>query len=173
MILFITSEMIFFVSFFWSFIHSRLSPNEFWLPVFIDSFNPFQIPLLNTLLLLSSGITVTVAHHSLIINNLILSWKYTLKTIILGGLFSLCQGFEYFNSSIIISEGVYTRIFYIATGFHGLHVLVGSTFLGVCLIIYFIYSSMNHTRFEFRIWYWHFVDLIWIFLYSLIYWWGV
>nr|ALO71019.1 cytochrome c oxidase subunit 3 [Pselaphinae sp. 5 EF-2015] len=178
MILFITSEVFFFISFFWSFFHSSLSPTIelglMWPPKGIISFNPTQIPLLNTLILLTSGLTVTWAHHSLMENNFKQSLHGLMMTVILGIYFSLLQMFEYKEAPFTISDSIYGASFYMSTGFHGLHVIIGTTFLSVCLIRHFNnhFSSMHHFGFEAAAWYWHFVDVVWLFLYISIYWWG-
>nr|APX40725.1 cytochrome c oxidase subunit 3 [Longitarsus rutilus] len=178
MILFITSEIFFFISFFWAFFHSSLSPSiEIgleWPPKGITTFNPIEIPLLNTLILLTSGLTVTWAHHSLMENNYLQSLQSLLLTVILGIYFSMLQGYEYMEASFTISDSVYGSSFFMTTGFHGLHVLIGTTFLLICLIRHFLnhYSNIHHFGFEAAAWYWHFVDVIWLFLYISIYWWG-
>lgn len=177
-ILFITSEVFFFVSFFWGFFHNRLAPaieiGILWPPKGIFTFNPIQIPLLNTLILLTSGLTVTWAHHSLIENNFKQTLHRLLLTVILGIYFSILQGYEYMEASFTIADSVYGSSFYIATGFHGLHVIIGTTFLLVCLIRHykFHFSPIHHFGFEAAAWYWHFVDVVWLFLYISIYWWG-
>nr|UPL65343.1 cytochrome c oxidase subunit III [Piesma cf. maculatum] len=178
MILFIISEVFFFISFFWGFFHSSLSPTieigMNWPPKGIKTFNPMEIPLLNTMVLLSSGLTVTWAHHSMM-NNL---YKQTSKalgmTVTLGVFFTILQGYEYKEASFCISDSIYGSSFYMATGFHGIHVIIGTTFLLVCLIrqLKFHFSSHHHFGFEAAAWYWHFVDVVWIFLYISIYWWG-
>nr|AYQ18975.1 cytochrome c oxidase subunit 3 [Scymninae sp. 4 ACP-2013] len=178
MILFITSEVFFFLSFFWSFFHSSLSPaieiGMLWPPKSIHTFNPIQIPLLNTLILLSSGLTVTWTHHSLMENNYNQAFQSLMLSIILGFYFTFIQGIEYMESSFNISDSIYGSCFFMATGFHGLHVIIGSIFLTCCLIrlnkIHF--SSSHHFGFEAAAWYWHFVDIVWLFLYISIYWWG-
>nr|YP_009725535.1 cytochrome c oxidase subunit III [Homoeoxipha nigripes]QHQ73126.1 cytochrome c oxidase subunit 3 [Homoeoxipha nigripes] len=178
MILFITSEVFFFASFFWAFFHSCLSPNielgSIWPPTGIITFNPLQIPLLNTSILLASGITVTWAHHSLIHFNFSQTSKALVLTITLGIYFSVLQMFEYYEAPFTISDSVYGSIFFIATGFHGLHVIIGTIFLSVCLIRHLNnhFSSTHHFGFEAASWYWHFVDIVWLFLYISIYWWG-
>nr|ALO77293.1 cytochrome c oxidase subunit 3 [Brachinus crepitans] len=178
MILFITSEVFFFISFFWGFFHSSLSPSielgNSWPPMGIQPFNPLQIPLLNTLILLTSGITVTWAHHSLMENNYNQTFQSLLFTVILGIYFTILQGFEYIESPFTIADSVYGSTFFMATGFHGLHVIIGTTFLLVCLIRHYYnhYSSIHHFGFEAAAWYWHFVDVVWLFLYISIYWWG-
>nr|AOY39092.1 cytochrome c oxidase subunit 3 [Sphaeriusidae sp. BMNH 703456] len=178
MILFITSEIFFFISFFWSFFHSSLSPNielgMMWPPQSIFPFNPLQIPLLNTMILLSSGISITWAHHSLMENNYYQTFQGLSITIFLGIYFSILQMFEYYESSFSISEASYGSTFFMATGFHGLHVIIGTMFLTICLLRHYYnhFSSIHHFGFEAAAWYWHFVDVVWLFLYISIYWWG-
>jgi cytochrome c oxidase subunit 3 len=178
-ILFITSEVLFFFSFFWAFFHRRLSPNLeiglYWPPAGISPFNPFNVPLLNTLILLSSGVTVTWAHHRLIELNLSQYKLSILLTIVLGVYFTALQVYEYLEASFSIADSIYGSTFFVATGFHGLHVLIGSTFLLICLIrgAKFHFSSSHHFGFEAAAWYWHFVDVVWLFLYINIYWWGL
>nr|YP_010865960.1 cytochrome c oxidase subunit III [Dicerapanorpa magna]WGT92193.1 cytochrome c oxidase subunit 3 [Dicerapanorpa magna]WGT92207.1 cytochrome c oxidase subunit 3 [Dicerapanorpa magna]WGT92219.1 cytochrome c oxidase subunit 3 [Dicerapanorpa magna]WGT92232.1 cytochrome c oxidase subunit 3 [Dicerapanorpa magna] len=178
MILFIISEVFFFISFFWAFFHSSLSPaielGAIWPPIGIYAFNPFQIPLLNTAILLSSGMTVTWAHHGLMEGNHSQAFQGLLLTVILGIYFSILQGYEYIEASFTISDSVYGSTFFMATGFHGLHVIIGTTFLLICLIRhnYFHFSKNHHFGFEAAAWYWHFVDVVWLFLYISIYWWG-
>nr|QNG56202.1 cytochrome c oxidase subunit III [Pediacus taiwanensis] len=178
MILFITSEILFFISFFWGFFHSSLSPTidigMLWPPKGISTFNPLEIPLLNTLILLTSGLTVTWTHHSLMENNYKESLQSLLITVTLGIYFSLLQAYEYMEASFTISDAIYGSSFFMATGFHGLHVLIGSTFLTICLIRHYNnhFSSIHHFGFEAAAWYWHFVDVVWLFLYISIYWWG-
>nr|QNE85942.1 cytochrome c oxidase subunit III [Euphylidorea dispar] len=178
MILFIISEVFFFISFFWAFFHNSLSPaielGAMWPPTGITPFNPFQIPLLNTTILLASGVTVTWAHHSLMSNNHSQTTQSLLFTVILGIYFSILQGYEYMEASFTISDSVYGSTFYVTTGFHGLHVLIGTTFLLICLIRHMNYhfSKNHHFGFEAAAWYWHFVDVVWLFLYICIYWWG-
>nr|APX40296.1 cytochrome c oxidase subunit 3 [Sphaeroderma rubidum] len=178
MILFITSEVFFFLSFFWAFFHSSLAPSielgMIWPPKGLMSFNPIEIPLLNTLILLTSGLTVTWAHHSLMENNYKQGLQSLILTVILGIYFSILQGYEYLEASFTISDSVYGSSFFMATGFHGLHVLIGSTFLLTCLIRHILnhFSFTHHFGFEAAAWYWHFVDVVWLFLYISIYWWG-
>jgi len=177
-ILFIISEVFFIISFFWRFFHRRLSPNiELginWPPIGVSPFNPFQIPLLNTVILLTSGISVTWAHHRLIENNHYQGKISLIISIILGIYFTSLQAYEYFEASFSIADSIYGSTFFIATGFHGIHVIIGTTFLFVCLIRhnFFHFSSSHHFGFEAAAWYWHFVDVIWLFLYISIYWWG-
>lgn len=177
-ILFILSEVLFFVRFFWAFFHRRLSPaielGASWPPAGIISFNPFQIPLLNTAILLASGVTVTWAHHSLIENNHSQTTQGLFFTVLLGVYFTILQAYEYIEAPFTIADSVYGSTFYMATGFHGVHVLIGTTFLLVCLLRHLNnhFSKSHHFGFEAAAWYWHFVDVVWLFLYITIYWWG-
>nr|UBN08978.1 cytochrome c oxidase subunit 3 [Panesthia tryoni tegminifera] len=178
MILFIISEVFFFISFFWAFFHSSLSPTieigSSWPPIGIQPFNPLQIPLLNTAILLSSGVTVTWAHHGLLENNYNQSFQGLFLTIILGTYFTVLQAYEYLEASFTIADSVYGSTFFMATGFHGLHVIIGTTFLLTCFLrhLFFHFSSDHHFGFEAAAWYWHFVDVVWLFLYISMYWWG-
>nr|UBU97886.1 cytochrome c oxidase subunit 3 [Myrmecophilus kubotai] len=178
MILFIISEVLFFVSFFWSFFHSSLSPSvdigTIWPPKGILTFNPIQIPLLNTAILLASGITVTWTHHSLISNNLTQAKQSLMLTVMLGTYFTILQAYEYIEAPFSIADSVFGSSFFMATGFHGLHVIIGSIFLLTCLMRLMLshFSSTHHFGFEAAAWYWHFVDVVWLFLYISIYWWG-
>ena len=177
-ILFITSEVLFFFAFFWAFFHRRLSPTPelgcAWPPSGITPLNPYATPLLNTATLLASGVTVTWAHHSLINQNRNNAIQALTLTIVLGIYFTFLQATEYFEASFSIADRVYGSTFFVSTGFHGLHVLIGSTFLLVCLTrtLFFQFSSQHHFGFEAAAWYWHFVDVVWICLYLCIYWWG-
>lgn len=177
-ILFIVSEIFFFFSFFWSFFHRRLCPTSelgcIWPPIGLTVINPFSVPLLNTAILLGSGITVTWAHHRILNNSrkeLVLG---LILTVLLGFYFTILQAEEYIERSFTIADRVYGRVFFVATGFHGLHVIIGSLFLLVCLIrtLFYHYSSNHHFGFEAAAWYWHFVDVVWIFLYIFVYIWG-
>nr|UGS80261.1 cytochrome c oxidase subunit III [Fuelleborniella sp. FuspCA] len=178
MILFITSEVFFFLSFFWAFFHSSLAPNielgMLWPPQNISPFNPIQIPLLNTIILLSSGVSITWAHHSLIKNNSSQTTQSLILTVILGILFSLLQSYEYIEASFTIADSIYGSTFFMATGFHGLHVIIGTTFIVISLNRYMKnhLSKNHHFGFEAAAWYWHFVDVVWLFLYISMYWWG-
>nr|AUN27896.1 cytochrome c oxidase subunit 3 [Conocephalus differentus] len=178
MILFIVSEVFFFISFFWAFFHNSLSPaielGMLWPPDGIQPFNPLQIPLLNTSILLASGITVTWAHHSLMESNYSQTTQGLFFTIILGIYFSMLQAYEYIEAPFTIADSTYGSTFFIATGFHGLHVIIGTSFLIVCLYRHLMahFSPSHHFGFEAAAWYWHFVDVVWLFLYISIYWWG-
>lgn len=176
--LFIISEVFFFIGFFWAFYHSSLAPTPclggHWPPTGITPLNPIEVPLLNTSVLLASGVTITWAHHSLISNNRKQTIQALLITILLGIYFTLLQASEYLEAPFTISDGIYGSTFFITTGFHGLHVIIGSTFLFICLIRQLLYhfTSNHHFGFEAAAWYWHFVDVIWLLLYISIYWWG-
>nr|QXJ42347.1 cytochrome c oxidase subunit III [Sepioloidea lineolata] len=178
MILFITSEVCFFFAFFWAYFHSSLAPNTelgaCWPPICVYPLNPFQVPLLNTAILLASGVTVTWAHHSLMHGNHKEATQSMLLTIILGTYFTILQSQEYLEASFSISDSIYGSTFFVATGFHGLHVIIGSLFLSTCLmrILYMHFSTNHHFGFEAAAWYWHFVDVVWLILYTCIYWWG-
>jgi cytochrome c oxidase subunit 3 len=177
-LLFIASEVLFFLSFFWAFFHRSISPRAevgiLWPPKGITPFDPLNIPLLNTILLLSSGVTVTWSHHR-IIKGILKERKDSLvTTIILGIVFTALQAFEYKEAPFSIRDSAFGSTFFIATGFHGLHVIIGSTFLTVSLrrLNKIRNSSQHIIGFECAAWYWHFVDVVWLFLYLSIYWWG-
>nr|YP_010947389.1 cytochrome c oxidase subunit III [Prismosticta regalis]WGO62413.1 cytochrome c oxidase subunit III [Prismosticta regalis] len=178
MILFIVSEIFFFISFFWAFFHSSLSPNieigSMWPPMSIIPFNPFQIPLLNTIILISSGVTVTWTHHALMENNYSQTMQSLFITIMLGMYFTILQAYEYIEAPFNIADSIYGSTFFMATGFHGIHVIIGTMFLLICLIRHMTnhFSKNHHFGFEAAAWYWHFVDVVWLFLYISIYWWG-
>nr|YP_009353586.1 cytochrome c oxidase subunit III [Curculio davidi]AQX92149.1 cytochrome c oxidase subunit III [Curculio davidi] len=178
MMLFITSEVFFFIAFFWAFFHASLTPSielgMNWPPKGILTFNPLEIPLLNTLILLTSGLSVTWAHHGIMENNYKQSFQGLTLTVLLGFYFSLLQMYEYQEAPFTISDSVYGSTFFMTTGLHGLHVIIGSVFLLVCLIRLYKnhFSSMHHFGFEAAAWYWHFVDVVWLFVYISMYWWG-
>nr|AKS03973.1 Cytochrome c oxidase subunit 3 [Spadella cephaloptera] len=178
MILFITSEVFFFFVFFWAFFYSSLSPNievgSQWPPTGIIAMNPFDIPLLNTMVLLSSGATITWAHMSMMENNWMETNLSLKMTIMLGVYFTVMQLSEYVMAQFSIADSVYGSTFFIATGFHGLHVVIGTIFIIVMYVRHFNFhfSKDHHFGFEASAWYWHFVDVIWLFLFICIYWWG-
>ncbi len=177
-ILFILSEVCFFFAFFWAFFHRRLAPTPeigcTWPPAGIDPINPFSIPLLNTGVLLASGVTVTFAHHALIEGSRRSALHGLTLTVLLGVYFTLLQAHEYYEAPFTIADRIYGSTFFVATGFHGLHVLIGSSFLLICLLRTYEhhFSTGHHFGFEAAAWYWHFVDVVWLFLYLCIYWWG-
>ena len=152
--MFIASEVLFFFAFFWAFFHRRLAPTPElgcrWPPTGIITINPFRVPLLNTAVLLASGVTVTWAHHSLIEGSRPQSIQALAITVILGGYFTLLQLAEYIEAPFTIADSVYGSTFFVATGFHGLHVLIGRTFLIVCLIrvLFHQFSVGHHFGFE-------------------------
>jgi len=177
-ILFIISEILLFISFFWNFMHNSLAPSiELglnWPPKNINFFNPLLIPLLNTIILLTSSFTVTLAHFYIIKNIKSNSIKLINITIILSIYFLMLQALEYKQANFTFSDSVFGSSFYIATGFHGLHVIIGTIFLIINLIriIKIHFSFLHHIRFELAAWYWHFIDIIWLFLYITFYWWN-
>lgn len=177
-ILFIVSEALFFMAIFWAFFHSALTPTVElggqWPPIGIEPINPFELPLLNTVLLLSSGATVTYSHHSLIKGDRKGTIYGAIATIVLAIAFTGFQGIEYSVSSFTISDGVFGTCFFFGTGFHGLHVIIGTIFLIIALFRIYLYhfTDNHHLGFEAGILYWHFVDVIWLFLYVSIYYWG-
>ena len=182
MITFIASEVMFFVGWFWAFFDFSLFPNalsEVTGGVFPSKaieavMNPFDLPLLNTLILLCSGTTVTWAHHSLIHGDRDGLKKGLWATILLGALFSAIQAYEYAHAPFDFGGNTYSSAFYMATGFHGFHVLVGTIFLIVCLKRAYNgdFTPKQHFGFEAAAWYWHFVDVVWLFLFVAVYVWG-
>lgn len=177
-LLFIVSEVFFFLRFFWAYFHFSLRPSievgSLWPYYGIEPFNAFKIPFLNTIILLSSGVSVTWAHHAILKNNYNEIIVRIIITVLLGLYFTILQALEYLESMFCLSDGVYGSTFFIATGFHGLHVIVGTLFLLVCLIriIKNEFNNNHHFGLEAAAWYWHFVDVVWLFLFISIYWWG-
>nr|UED14395.1 cytochrome c oxidase subunit 3 [Ophiocordyceps sp.] len=177
-ILFIVSEALFFLAIFWAYFHSALTPTvelgAQWPPMGIESVNPFELPLLNTVILLSSGATITYAHHSLIKGDRKGAIYGTIFTVMLALIFTLFQAIEYSVSSFTISDGVYGTCFFFGTGFHGFHVIIGTIFIAVGLWRIFAYhlTDHHHLGYESSILYWHFVDVVWLFLYLSMYYWG-
>lgn len=180
MALFILSEVFFFFSFFWGYFHKVFSPGLelglSWPPIYFRGLvvDPFSIPLLKTIILLSSGARITWSHHGLIRSDYDSFIWGLLITVILGLTFLVLQLGEYSESYFRFKRTVYGSSFYILTGFHGLHVLIGSLFIVVCLIrgLFLLYSRGSHVRFILCSWYWHFVDVVWLFLYFFLYWFG-
>lgn len=180
MILFIISEVLFFFSFFWSYFHNcwgpQLEVGYVWPPIYFRKLviDPFSIPLLNTVVLLSSGARVTWAHHSLVNQSYDKALIGLAVTALLGVYFLFLQGNEYFLRTFSIKSRVYGTAFFMLTGFHGFHVTIGTILLIVCFLrSYFTHFSKNqHVGFEASAWYWHFVDVVWLFLYFFIYWYG-
>ena len=178
MLLFITSEVMFFFAFFWAFFHSALSPTieigAVWPPVGIETINAFEVPLLNTAVLLTSGATVTWCHHAIVAGDRANAIKGLLITVVLGIFFTWLQALEYVEATFTIADSVFGSSFFVATGFHGLHVFIGTTFLGVGLVrlINHHFSKHHHNGLEAAIWYWHMVDVVWLFLYIFVYWWS-
>jgi cytochrome c oxidase subunit 3 len=190
MILFIASEVMFFVAWFWAYFNTALFPADaqqflrydlighVWPPAasanFKGTFDPWHLPLLNTLILLTSGTTVTWAHHALLHNDRKGLINGLWLTIILGATFTGVQAYEYLHAAFTYSGHIYGATFFMATGFHGAHVLIGTTFLIVCLIRAYRghFTPTHHLGFEFCAWYWHFVDVVWLFLFAAIYVWG-
>ena len=176
--LFIASEALFFLAIFWTFFHSALSPTSemgsLWPPVGVDAVNPFELPLLNTIILLSSGVTITYAHHCIIKGKRNGSLYGTLLTVILAIIFTGMQGVEYLSSAFTFSDGTYGSCFYFGTGFHGFHVIIGTAFIAVGLWRVLAYHSTenHHLGLESSILYWHFVDVVWLFLFASVYYWG-
>ena len=207
MILFIASEVMFFVAWFWAYFDASLFPaavsplpvtdkngvvsagrdligmverntltGGVWPPKpnanFTATFDPWGLPLVNTLILLLSGTTVTWAHHSLLENNRKgLIWGLAL-TVLLGFLFTCLQAYEYGHAAFKFSGHIYGATFFMATGFHGAHVIIGTIFLAVCLVraMKGHFSPKQHFGFEAAAWYWHFVDVVWLFLFVVVYW---
>ena len=178
MVLFIVSEVMFFFAFFWAFFHSSLVPSPsiggVWPPTSILPIESVGIPLTNTCLLLSSGATVTWAHHAIISRFKKQAVISLLLTIILAIVFTTLQVLEYCEAAFTISDSVFGSCFYMATGFHGFHVFIGTVCLLVSLIRLVLnhFTETHHFGFESAAWYWHFVDVVWLFLFIAVYWWG-
>lgn len=178
MILFIVSEIMFFFAFFWAFFHSSLNPNIGigcqWPPKGITTINPWNIPLLNTFVLLSSGATVTYAHHAILYGSKRDAVIGLFATVFLGVFFTYLQYGEYVHAPFTLSDSIYGSTFFLLTGFHGFHVIIGTLFLMVCFyrLVKNHFTQNHHLGFEAAAWYWHFVDVVWIFVFLLIYVWG-
>jgi cytochrome c oxidase subunit 3 len=178
MILFIVSEIMFFFAFFWAFFHSSLSPvfniGNVWPPISISTVETFGIPLTNTSLLLTSGATVTWAHHSIVAREKKEAIEALILTILMACLFTGFQIMEYLVAVFSINDGIFGSCFYLATGFHGFHVFVGTISLFVSLVRITLnhFTNGHHFGFESAAWYWHFVDVVWLFLFVTVYWWS-
>ncbi len=179
MLLFIVSEVMFFFAFFWAYFNASIPALSFvasptWPPEGVVPLDTWHLPFLNTLILLTSGVTVTYAHHAIRLGDSKRCATGILLTVILGVLFTACQAYEYGHATFGFKDGIYSSTFYLATGFHGFHVIVGTIFLLVC---YFRtlkghFTPERHVGFEAAAWYWHFVDVVWLFLFCAVYWWG-
>ncbi len=200
MIMFIASEVMFFVAWFWAYFDASLFPSAVypiggdgtamigmveraattggvWPPkptadhTFIATFDPWGLPLVNTLILLLSGTTVTMAHHALLENNRKWLVRGLAMTVVLGLLFTALQAYEYGHAAFTFGGNIYGSTFFMATGFHGAHVIIGTIFLAVCLVraMRGAFTPEQHFGFEAAAWYWHFVDVVWLFLFACIY----
>lgn len=178
MILFIISEVMFFFAFFWAFFHSSLSPvfniGGVWPPQHIQTIKASGIPLTNTVFLLTSGATVTWSHHAILARAKRHAIIGLLFTLLLAVLFTILQAIEYVEAPFSISDSVFGSCFFMTTGFHGFHVFVGTIALLVALIRLSLnhFTNTHHFGFESAAWYWHFVDVVWLFLFVTVYWWG-
>jgi cytochrome c oxidase subunit 3 len=177
-ILFLATEVMFFSGFFWAFFHSSLSPSIFlgsvWPPVNVVVLSPWGVPMLNTAILLLSGLSITWAHFSIIDGDFVSARNAFVFTLSLAVLFTLLQVGEYFNAPFNLSDSIYGTIFFSLTGLHGFHVIIGTIFISVCFFrfLMFHFTTTHHVGFELASWYWHFVDIVWLFLYVFIYIWG-
>jgi cytochrome c oxidase subunit 3 len=177
-VLFIISEVMFFFSFFWAFLHSSLAPSVeiggVWPPIGLKILNPFGVPLLNTVILLTSGATVTYVHYCIQLHARIGGIIGFVVTIFLAIIFTSLQVIEYIDAPFNLSDGIYASTFFVSTGFHGLHVIVGTVFLlvGFYRFCRYHFTFRHHLGFEAAAWYWHFVDVVWLFLFLLVYIWG-
>lgn len=178
MVLFIVSELMLFFAFFWAYFHSSVHPTPeigaVWPPIGIVPLSPWKIPLLNTTLLLTSGAFLTWSHAALVYGNRLEAITGLVFTLILATIFTILQGFEYVNAPFSISDGIYGSTFYMLTGLHGFHVIVGTLFLLAMLIrvVKHHLTKNQHVGYESAAWYWHFVDVVWIFLFFAVYIWG-
>ncbi len=175
MVLFIASEVMFFSAFFWAYFDAWLYPKEatgfVWPPEGIVAFEPFTVPLVNTLVLLMSGVTVTWAHHALRVGDQRGTVRWLIWTVALGLAFTALQAYEYGHAAFAFTDGIYPSTFFMATGFHGFHVIVGTIFLIVCTFraMKGHFKPDHHFGFEAAAWYWHFVDVVWLFLFTFVY----
>lgn len=192
MILFITSEVMFFSAWFWSFFKHAIypmvdedtlyemrgatadMPDGIWPPAGIETFDPWHLPLINTLILLTSGCAATWAHHAVQENDRKSLVQGLWLAVILGVLFTITQAYEYSHAAFGFADNIYGANFFMATGFHGFHVIVGTIFLFICYLrtVRGHFTPENHIGFEAAAWYWHFVDVVWLFLFAAVYIWG-
>ena len=180
MIMFIMSEVMFFAAWFWSFFKHALYPmpeatGGVWPPVGVEPFDPWHLPLINTLVLLCSGCFATWAHHAIAHDNDRKALRQGLfGAIVLGVLFTAFQAYEYGHAAFGFSGNIYGANFFMATGFHGFHVIIGTLFLIVCLFRAMAghFTPERHVGYEAAAWYWHFVDVVWLFLFFAVYIWG-
>jgi cytochrome c oxidase subunit 3 len=175
MVLFIASEVMFFVAFFWAFFHHALGFSTAtlqWPPQGIEVLDAWEVPFFNTVILLTSGVTVTRAHLFIEGGNNRLAARWTFITAALGVIFLGLQAYEYVHASFKLVDGIYPSTFYFATGFHGFHVFVGTVFLFVCAFraANDQFKPNKHIGFQAAAWYWHFVDVVWLFLFTWVYW---
>jgi len=173
-ILFIVSEVMFFFSFFWAYFHSSLSPNieigSQWPPYALEVIG-LTLPIVNTIILLTSGATITVAHLAILRGKKQVAIEALIVTIVLALVFTAIQGYEYLHAPFSFSDGIYGSVFYMLTGFHGIHVIIGTIFI----FVQFIRLTKDHLLrnshlgFEASAWYWHFVDIVWLLLFLIVY----
>ena len=173
-VFFICREVCLFFTFFWAFFHSSLRPSIYWPPSGVSPINPYGVPLLNTSLLLSRGATLTWTHIAIINSKTNEAKIGFIWTVFLGLLFTVIQVMEYIYCPFTISDSVYGSIFFVSTGFHGAHVIIGTIFISVIWVRHTVghLSQHHHLGFEASAWYWHFVDVVWLFLFLCVYWWG-
>lgn len=177
-LLFLITEIMLFFSFFWAFFHSSLAPavdiGSVWPPKGINAVNPWAIPLLGSCVLLASGFVLTLSHHAMILGNKDLAIISMIITILLGFFFIFLQANEYYMGEFTIADSIFGTVFYMTTGLHALHVIAGVSFLTVALIrMYFdSFTTEHHLGLEFAIFYWHLVDVVWLFVFFSYYWWG-
>jgi len=178
MCLFIMSEIMFFFSFFWAFFHIVMNccvhTGGVWPPAGISSLDGLAFPLLNTVILLASGITLTWSHRAILSSQRYSTINGLIATIFYGILFTSIQYYEYTIAPFCINDTAFGSLFYMLTGFHGIHVLIGTIFLIVCLfrLCNYHFTKTHHVGYECCIWYWHFVDVVWLFLYIALYVWS-
>jgi len=177
-ILFIISEVFAFLSVFWAFFHSSLSPSIViggtWPPAGIKPLDPFSIPMVNTLLLVSSGAFITYGHHALMKGSRKDALWGTIVTIVLAIIFTGLQYYEYKDCSFTITDSIYGAVFFASTGLHGIHVVIGTIFLllGLVRVVNYHLTDTHHQGHEAGIMYWHFVDVVWLFLFTTVYYWS-